>query len=153
MGGGKKPKKIVAAPPRQTGKQITDIRAAVPGQDTSSSRLAWRLCHMDVEDPWAVTKLTGPEIVAVAQRMKAFETMSVQEIFKGNPGKHYQVAELPSKEARDRLDALQLSDMTEVSALRISGPERLYGFLIDNVFHVLWWDPRHEIWPSRLKHT
>ena len=30
---------------------------------------------------------------------------------------------------------------------------QLYGFLVDNVFHMLWWDPEHEIWPSRKKHT
>ncbi len=34
-----------------------------------------------------------------------------------------------------------------------SGERWLYGFLHDNVFHVIWWDPHHEIFPSKLKKT
>ncbi|HMH92267.1 MAG TPA: hypothetical protein VK586_14425 [Streptosporangiaceae bacterium] len=43
--------------------------------------------------------------------------------------------------------------MTKISVIRFAGEPRLYGFRDRNVFHVVWWDPRHEIWPSRKKHT
>ena len=84
-----------------------------------------------------------------------FETMTVGEVFPGNgqPGKDYDIEEIPTKEARDRLDTIGLADMTKISVLRLSGVQRLYGFRCENVFHVVWWDPLHEIWPSPKKHT
>lgn len=69
------------------------------------------------------------------------------------PGKHYDVAALPTRQARDRLDELRLSDMTRISRLRLGGPLRLYGFLEDNCFHIVWWDPKHTVWPSKKKGT
>ena len=58
-----------------------------------------------------------------------------------------------SREALRRLETLGLSDMTSIARLQLTGQQRLYGFLVDAVFHVVWWDPNHEIWPSTLKHT
>ncbi|MDQ1010386.1 hypothetical protein QFZ82_004871 [Streptomyces sp. V4I23] len=51
-----------------------------------------------------------------------------------------------------RLDELGFGDRTEIQRLRFTGKQRLYGFLVGNVF-VLWWDPEHEVYPSPLKHT
>jgi hypothetical protein len=79
--------------------------------------------------------------------------MTVGEAFRGRPGKDYAIEELPNPQARDRLEAIGLADQTRISRLRLGGTERLYGFLLGNVFHVVWWDPRHEIWPSELRHT
>ncbi len=84
-----------------------------------------------------------------------FESMTVGEVFPGNgyPGKDYNVEEIPTREALDRLDALGLADMTQISVLRLGGQQRLFGFRDRNVFHIVWWDPRHQIWPSHKKHT
>jgi hypothetical protein len=30
---------------------------------------------------------------------------------------------------------------------RVSGEQRLWGFRDDRVFHVLWWDPYHKVYP------
>ena len=35
----------------------------------------------------------------------------------------------------------------------MGGKQRLWGFLRAGVFHVLWWDPEHQIYPSWEKHT
>lgn len=40
-----------------------------------------------------------------------------------------------------------------LARFRLGGTERLYGFLVGNEFHILWWDPNHEVWPSTRKHT
>ncbi len=81
--------------------------------------------------------------------------MKVGEAFPGGgyPGKEYDIEDIPTAEARKRLDAIGLADMTKISVFRLGGEERLYGFRCDNVFHVVWWDPEHVIWPSHLKHT
>jgi hypothetical protein len=44
-------------------------------------------------------------------------------------------------------------DRTKIWCLRLQGAPRLYGFLVGHVFHIVWWDPDHEIWPSRLRNT
>jgi hypothetical protein len=82
--------------------------------------------------------------------------MSCNEIFHSNTkGKVYAVAELPTKEARDRLVELDLDDQTEIARIEISARRRLYGFLHNGGpdFYALWWDPEHKIWPSKKKHT
>jgi hypothetical protein len=89
------------------------------------------------------------------KRLAQFETMTVGEAFSGSgyPGKEYDIEEIPTATARERLDVVGLADMTKISVFRLSGEERLYGFRCGNVFHVVWWDPCHVIWPSHKKHT
>ncbi|MGW0780367.1 hypothetical protein [Streptomyces sp. NPDC002913] len=85
--------------------------------------------------------------------MAKFESQTINELFHQHewPGKYHAVHTLPNKAALARLDALGLSDMTTIWKLRIGGPGRLWGFLVGNVFHVVWWDPHHEVWPSTKK--
>ncbi|MFI9595320.1 hypothetical protein [Nonomuraea sp. NPDC052265] len=88
-------------------------------------------------------------------KLVSFESMTINELFsKGDePGKHYDVEALPTRQARDRLETLGFSDMTRISRLRLGGPIRLYGFLEDHCFHILWWDPTHAVWPSKKRNT
>lgn len=141
-----------AAGAKGPAKQFVSSAAVLPGADTSSQRIAWRFCHVDSGGPWSFGHLTFAEIM---DKLASFESMTIHELFsKGEePGKHYEVAALPTKVARDRLEELQLSDMTRISRLRLSGKERLYGFLEDNCFHIVWWDPEHTVWPSRPRNT
>lgn len=36
---------------------------------------------------------------------------------------------------------------------RLSGERRLWGFRQGRVFHVVWWDPDHEVYPSEPRRT
>lgn len=96
-------------------------------------------------------------LLDLLERLQSFESMKCAEVFSPGSeiGKTYSVAEIPTKEARDRLVELQYDDQTEIARLRINGKRRLYGFLPDGGpdFYVLWWDPWHEVWPSKLKNT
>ena len=51
------------------------------------------------------------------------------------------------QEAQNRLFAIKLDDLDEVFRFRITNKERLYGFIIGNTFHTLWFDPTHDIFP------
>ncbi|MGH3546371.1 MAG: hypothetical protein ACRDPW_10690 [Mycobacteriales bacterium] len=88
-------------------------------------------------------------------KLRHVESMTAGEVFDGRSGKDYKIEELPekAKRAKERLEARKLDDQDTISCLRFSGERRLWGFRHDNVFHVLWWDPRHEVWPSSKKHT
>jgi hypothetical protein len=87
--------------------------------------------------------------------MVTFESMTVNEAFHCGdyPGKCYDLEALPNPEARERLEVLRLADQTKIWRLRVGGTGRLYGFLRGNVFHVVFWDPNHDVWPSNLRNT
>jgi hypothetical protein len=139
----------------QSGSAKPIARKGLPGAESTSERLCWRFTHVDHDGRWGFDRIEPATLCRVLRKLGEFESMTVREVFLagGYPGKEYDVSALPLAESRDRLGDLQLSDMTKINVLRIGGAERLYGFLHDNVFHVVWWDPGHEIWPSTLRHT
>jgi hypothetical protein len=126
---------------------------ALPGAETSGDRLCWRFKHFDHDGPWSFAGMSGKDIRDLMECLAKFETMTVAEAFRGYPGKEYDIEAIPTAEARKRLDAIGLADMTKISVFRLGGEQRLYGFRCGTVFHVVWWDPEHVIWPSPKKHT
>lgn len=116
-----------------------------------------RFSHVDVNGPWCLTSIERPHFVTLLDRLKSFETMKCSEIFSpgSEVGKIYPVADLPNMQAGKRLEELELDDQTEIARLRITGERRLYGLRPDRGpdFWVLWWDPKHEIWPSTKRNT
>lgn len=117
--------------------------------------MCWRFEHVDHEGPWGFSKLSGDDLCALLRKLRDFERMSVPALLhqSGGLAKSYDLEKLPNKQAKERLEHLRLADQTSISRLRINGPGRLYGFIDKNVFHVVFWDPEHLIWPSSKKHT
>jgi hypothetical protein len=142
-------------PVARKGKSVGAVGQELPGSGNSGDRICWRFQHVDNEGPWGVERLEPGDLVELLNRLVAVESQTIRELFNNGeePGKHYEAHRLPNKQAQERLTALNLGDMTRVSRLRFGGKPRLYGFLIDNVFHVLWWDREHEVWPSQKKNT
>jgi hypothetical protein len=128
---------------------------ALPGAGNSGQRLCWRFAHVDHDGPWGFSAADTEVFCAVLRKLAAFESMTVNELFHhgDEPGKEYELARLPNAEAVTRLEAAGLGDQTKIWRLRCKGTERLYGFLDGNIFHVVFWDPQHQIWPSTLRHT
>ncbi len=123
----------------------------VPDQDASSARICWRFNLADTEGSWAITPVSWPEVIG---HLRQFESMTVHDLFAagGDMGKDYSLERgFPQDEANRRWQALGLDDQDRVSRLRHGGLIRIYGLRVGNVFHVLWWDPEHEIWPSRSR--
>ncbi len=114
-------------------------------------RLVWRFADVDHEGAWGFGVLSGNELVELLKHMANFESMTIRELFYmgDEPGKHYAVDALPA-EALARLVQLRREDETALARLRTAAKRRLYGFLRDNVFHVLWWDPEHKVYPSKV---
>lgn len=130
-------------------------RDVLPGAETSDKRICWRFTHVDHGGPWGFDTVDGKKLCWIMERLSQLESMTISELFyQGDyPGKDYDVEKIPTAEAAVRLDSIGLGDMTRISVLRLQGEPRLYGFLAGHVFHVVWWDPEHKIWPSKLKHT
>ena len=154
--GGKAPKKLQHPPARvPEGKRTGDPGSLLPSALNSDERICWRFTHLDREGPWGLAHLSHEQVQALIGDMVKFENQTINELFyQGEwPGKCHDVAELPNRAALERLDALGIPDMTKIWKLRIGGAGRLWGFLAGHVFHIVWWDPDHQVWPSKKKHT
>ena len=89
-------------------------------------------------------------------KMRDFEKATVGEIISPS----YQAftcypdfTQCPNQTTQDRLAKYYEREGDALARFRLGGTERLYGFLVGNEFHILWWDPNHEVWPSTRKHT
>jgi hypothetical protein len=53
-------------------------------------------------------------------------------------------------EAKARLAAMKLDEVVgeDLFRFRVNARGRLWGFLTEHTFHVLWWDPEHDVYPT-----
>lgn len=90
----------------------------------------------------------------VFPHLKNFETMTWNEILQAKHGKdgksnsHFVPVSKLLKEARDRFDRMQISDVDEIFSLRLKGETRIYGLRYGNVLDILWVDNHNEIYPD-----
>ena len=141
------------AAPARPAKHVHGL--SLPGAGNSEERPCWRFTHVDHDGPWGFDKVEPSVLCNILVRLGNFESMTLNKVFRsgGYPGKDYEVAAIPNSDALARLEAIGLADQTKIWVLRLGGEPRLYGFLDENIFHIVFWDPEHEIWPSVLKHT
>lgn len=112
-----------------------------------------RFNHTDRGGPWCLSAIDREDHLLLLEKIESLEAMMPLEVFKGYPGKDYPTAGLPNQVALERLVELRYDDRDQISAIRVTGEKRLWGFRQGRDFSVLWWDPRHEVFPSTLKHT
>ncbi len=146
-GKNKKPKFASENRPRE--KREPKVAVEISGDSASP---VWKFAHLDWDSPWCPSKSDAAGIRAVIARLSNFETMRWADI--KSSGSHTVGTQGIIKEARDRLIERKLEEWADhLTSLRISAKERLWGFLRGDVFHVLWWDPKHEVYPSSKKNT
>jgi hypothetical protein len=134
----------------------TPLRAKVFNPPDPTGKLVIQFGQFDCEGPWCISKITSADHVTLLNRIRSFESMTMAECFStsGDPGKDYSLEDLPNDEATQRLVDLGWDDQDRISRLNIGGKLRLYGFRRGTErFYALWWDPNHEIWPSKLRNT
>ena len=126
----------------------------VDNEEVLDRRLVWRFNEIDSGGPWPPAEIGSQDLANLLRKMADFETMTLRELFAAGSehGKRYDVTLLPAH-TRKRLEQIERDDETEIARLRCGGAPRLYGFLRENVFHVVWWDAKHAVYPSKKKHT
>lgn len=107
----------------------------------------WRLSAIDVDGPFGWRRLSSAEGERIWRRLAAYERLTWDEIL-GHHNHRNSVGGF-SRAARDRLRELNLDDYEELVSLRVTGRNRIYGFLDENAYHILWWDPDHQVYPSQ----
>jgi hypothetical protein len=135
-------------------KRTGNPSSLLPGSSSSSERLCWRFTHVDHDGRWGFDRMEPAVLCEVLRKLADCESMTVQEL--RGTRRLFKEYDLPGglcKDALDRLTAMRRDDMTKIQRLEFTGLQRLYGFLEGNVFHVVWWDPLHEVYPSTLRNT
>ena len=96
-------------------------------------------------------KLPRDHLTAVHDRLKNFESMTWQEIFKSNQNHSVKIDRLAT-DAKTRLEEMGQSDIEDLVSLRIASRPRIWGILENATLKIIWWDPEHVICPA-LKST
>ena len=115
---------------------------------------AWQISKLEMQDPFGWHVLDEKTLHNIREKLKNFESMTIHEIFvNGKKFNHSVPVEDLCTKAKNRLGELKLFDLEELHSLRLSGTERIWGILTQNVIALLWWDPEHEVCPAELKNT
>ncbi|HLV95230.1 MAG TPA: hypothetical protein VKS44_08580 [Candidatus Acidoferrales bacterium] len=116
--------------------------------------LAWRISRMEFCDPFGWHTVDKETLENIRSKLAEFEKRTLNEIFVASRKQNHGV---PIKglcsEAQKRLDELRLPDVEQLYCLRLSGTQRVWGFLTQNVLNLIWWDKDHLVCPSEKKYT
>lgn len=86
----------------------------------------------------------------IAAHLKSYEQLTWADIRKRD---HPVAISNLIPKAQKRLEQVGQGDIDELWRVRFTGMQRVWGIPHLDEFRVLWWDPEHEVCPSRLKHT
>lgn len=152
-----KPAKRVPSPHAVKSYRVPESATEVPS-DSANRRIVFRFDCVDLEDdcPWSLARMSDEEHRLLLLKMRDFEKATVGEII--SPAYtlftcYPDFTQCPNQVPQDRLALYYERQGDALARFRLGGTERLYGFLVGNEFHILWWDPNHEVWPSSKKHT
>ena len=113
---------------------------------------AWRISTLEMCGPFGWHEVDGETLQYIQKKLASFESMTWAEILVSGKNKNHFIKVVSLiKEARDRLEYLQLDDIDEVCSLRLEGQKRVYGIRHQAALSLLWWDPYHKICPSHKK--
>ncbi len=147
----RKHKKILA----RTGADVAagKIPRISPGFDTGDSQTpTWLVSHVDTAGPFGWHALDkGPFLDQVLPKLQQYESMTWGQILGRNS--HAVAVRSLCKEAQKRLQEQKLVDIEELVSLRLTGIQRVWGIRRQREFRLLWWDPYHQVCPSRKKNT
>ncbi len=117
-------------------------------------RPSWKISRLEEVGPFGWHRIGGAKAIEVSARLRSFESMPWSAILVAAKKQNHtiQVEDL-SKPARDRLVEIRLDDRDQLISLRLSNKERIWGFLEEGTFNLVWWDPEHQVCPSAKKHT
>jgi hypothetical protein len=124
-----------------------------------SQHPAWTFANSD-QKMWAFHQEHIGDLIwsEILPRLKALESQTWEEILLKSKMQNHSIdtAKL-NKIAQDRL-AEKYIEAESLISLRLSGTHRIYGYMTESVFNILWYDDDHGdnescVCKSRLRHT
>jgi hypothetical protein len=137
------------------GAQVSLKKRPVPGPvDTQTSAyLVFGLQLLDHEGSYAWTEISSEHTKLIAEACKGWESMRADDVFAAKGNKPVPFGNLCSA-AQARLRNIELEEYDgQWWELRVSGQRRIWGVRQRHVFYIVWWDPEHQVCPSKKKHT
>lgn len=108
------------------------------------------ICDFDFSK-WSIKKADISN--DIIPKLCDFEKQKWQEIVQSD-GCHWIECHKLCKEAQTRIQSNpRYREFDSVFSLRLSGRHRLFGYIENGIFYIIWNDPDHEICPSHKKHT
>ena len=56
-------------------------------------------------------------------------------------------------DAQKRAAEISIDDFEELCSIAINSRMRIWGYIADGIFYIIWFDPEHEIYPTQKRHT
>ena len=110
--------------------------------------MSWQLGHGDFDGPFSLKEIRDEDLKLVWAKLQLLEGMSLDTLIaKGN---HPTDIEKITEKAQNRLVELKLDDV-ELWSFPITQRKRLWCIKSGDVFELLWFDPKHEVFPSKYK--
>lgn len=117
-------------------------------KSTINENPVWQANCIDLEGPWGWKDIKyGFFFDELLPKIQNFEKMTWAEIL-GRNNHEVNVWQI-GKNAQKRLRELKLDDVERLVSLRLTGPQRVWGIKFKNIFKILWWDPKHKVYPSK----
>lgn len=121
-----------------------------PLPNISERHPSWQIALLQMVNPWGWHILEKTKVAEIQTKLAEFEKKPWSEILGKNHKQNHKIKVIDlHNEAQKRLTDIGQDDIDKVVSLRLSGKERVYGILDGEVLRLLWWDPGHEICPSK----
>lgn len=112
---------------------------------------SWKFSKSDLQhEKWSLLK--SDFFNEIFPKLIDFERRTWSDIVSDKKHNHWIDTSKLIKEAQDRLIELKIF-YDELFSLRLTGTLRIFGYIENGVYYIIWYDPNHEICPSPKKHT
>jgi hypothetical protein len=135
------------APPEKAARKTADPNSFL---DRTAS---WATSRLDRDSQWGWGGISCDEFwQEILPKLTSFESMFWKDI-RGNGNNHFIPTNKIIHGAQKRLEELGYNDCGYLFSLHLTGIKRVWGILENGILKIIWYDPKHEIYPSLLKHT
>jgi len=132
----------------------TKVPVITAEADTGWMRACWRIERMQFVDPYGWHQLDASELMEIRRKLIQFEQKTWNEIFvKENKYNHsVAVKDFDCSQAKQWM-AHNLPREDELWTLYLGSTERIWGIRRAGAFHIIFYDPSHQVKLSLKKHT
>lgn len=144
------PKRLSKAEARQQRKQVR--RSSAAPEPIDDKPFQWSAGDLDHpyagEWDWDLTPAETADLLAILEDLARKTWREVKSLnAKGHRRHHAQPAESVCQAAQKRLEEIEL-DLEELFRLRHGSTLRIWGYLVGPVFHIIWYDRNHRVYPT-----
>jgi len=147
-----KGKKLVRKPKKGRNPATRSKTASSTPSSVKNKRFRWNTESADLGGEYGWDKVEKDTLLKeVIPKLHDYENMTWGEI-EGTES-HFVDLDKCSREARKRLKEIELDDIEQLFSLRMNGKKRILGRRQGSILYLLWWDPEHQVCPSRRRNT